>query len=41
MAIVIMIVGCGKEQIQNIENINNDGKTDILDLISLKKMLAK
>ncbi len=28
MAIVIMIAGCGKEQIQNIENINNDGKTE-------------
>mgnify|MGYP004614091697 FL=1 len=28
MAIVIMIAGCGKEQIQNIENINNGGKTE-------------
>ena len=28
MAIVIMIAGCGKEQIQNIKNINNDGKTE-------------
>ena len=28
MAIVIMIAGCGKEQIQNIENINNDRKTE-------------
>ena len=28
MAIVITIAGCGKEQIQNIENINNDGKTE-------------